>query len=281
MNNFDIFKLKCAGLKNHHILNIIAYMRHSTQSLSLSLRNMAVVSKCSDPISFIENYKALKSKELRKIFMEYPSISILDREYPALLKEIHNPPVLFFYQGNIKLLDSPKLAIVGSRKASETGIKSVQKIVEELNNKYVIVSGLARGIDTAAHLSSLRNGGQTIAIIGSGFNNVYPKENRRLQDYIGQHHLLISEYAPNDKPYSFHFPERNRIIAGLVKAVLVVEAKKRSGSLITCQHALDEGRDVYAIPGNIIDGFSDGCNLLIQEGAKCVTNGFQISSELF
>ncbi len=277
MNNFELFKLKQAGLTNLNILALLDYQ--SKQEKSLSLRDMAVASKCKNPILFMEKYKSLDSKSLRKIFNQYPSISILDDEYPIELKNCYNPPVLLFYQGNVDLLKRPKMAVVGARTASQTGTKSVQKIVSELGNQFVIVSGLARGIDTSAHISALKNGGATIAVIGCGLDVHYPKENKLLQEYLGKNHLILSEYAVGEAPLKFHFPERNRIIAGLSQGVIVAEAKMRSGSLITCERALEEGRDVFAIPGNILDGKSDGCHHLIKEGAKCITSGMDVLSE--
>ena len=227
----------------------------------------------------MEKYKALDTKELRKEFNCFPSVSILDDEYPLELKHCYNPPVLLFYQGNLELLNRQKMAVVGARTASASGTKSVQKIVKELGNHFVIVSGLARGIDTSAHLSALKNGGASIAVIGCGLDVYYPKENKQLQAYMAKNHLVLSEYVAGEAPLKFHFPERNRIIAGLSQGVIVVEAKLRSGSLITCERALEEGRDVFAIPGNILDGKSDGCHHLIKEGAKCVTSGLDILSE--
>ena len=277
MNNFELFKLKQAGLTNLNILALLDYQ--SKQEKSLSLRDMAVASKCKNPILFMEKYKSLDSKSLRKVFNQYPSISILDDEYPMELKNCYNPPVLLFYQGNVDLLKRPKMAVVGARTASQTGTKSVQKIVSELGNQFVIVSGLARGIDTSAHISALKNGGATIAVIGCGLDVNYPKENKLLQEYLGKNHLILSEYAVGEAPLKFHFPERNRIIAGLSQGVIVAEAKMRSGSLITCERALEEGRDVFAIPGNILDGKSDGCHHLIKEGAKCITSGMDVLSE--
>ncbi|GAB6884831.1 DNA polymerase sliding clamp subunit [Streptococcus equinus ATCC 33317] len=277
MNNFELFKLKQAGLTNLNILALLDYQ--SKQEKSLSLRDMAVASKCKNPILFMEKYKSLDSKSLRKIFNQYPSISILDDEYPIELKNCYNSPVLLFYQGNVDLLKRPKMAVVGARTASQTGTKSVQKIVSELGNQFVIVSGLARGIDTSAHISALKNGGATIAVIGCGLDVHYPKENKLLQEYLGKNHLILSEYAVGEAPLKFHFPERNRIIAGLSQGVIVAEAKMRSGSLITCERALEEGRDVFAIPGNILDGKSDGCHHLIKEGAKCITSGMDVLSE--
>lgn len=278
MNHFELFKLKKAGLTNLNINNIINYLKKNSLT-SLSVHNMAVVSKCKNPTFFIENYKQLDLKKLRQEFKKFPVLSILDSNYPLELKEIYNPPVLLFYQGNIELLSKPKLAVVGARQASQIGCQSVKKIIKETNNQFVIVSGLARGIDTAAHVSALKNGGSSIAVIGSGLDVYYPTENKKLQEYMSYNHLVLSEYFTGEQPLKFHFPERNRIIAGLCQGIVVAEAKMRSGSLITCERALEEGREVFAIPGNIIDGKSDGCHHLIQEGAKCIISGKDILSE--
>ncbi|HEO0522275.1 TPA: DNA-protecting protein DprA [Streptococcus agalactiae] len=278
MNHFELFKLKKAGLTNLNINNIINYLKKNSLT-SPSVRNMAVVSKCKNPTFFIENYKQLDLKKLRQEFKKFPVLSILDSNYPLELKEIYNPPVLLFYQGNIELLSKPKLAVVGARQASQIGCQSVKKIIKETNNQFVIVSGLARGIDTAAHVSALKNGGSSIAVIGSGLDVYYPTENKKLQEYMSYNHLVLSEYFTGEQPLKFHFPERNRIIAGLCQGIVVAEAKMRSGSLITCERALEEGREVFAIPGNIIDGKSDGCHHLIQEGAKCIISGKDILSE--
>ncbi|HFU6953284.1 TPA: DNA-processing protein DprA [Streptococcus agalactiae] len=278
MNHFELFKLKKAGLTNLNINNIINYLKKNSLT-SLSVRNMAVVSKCKNPTFFIENYKQLDLKKLRQEFKKFPVLSILDSNYPLELKEIYNPPVLLFYQGNIELLSKPKLAVVGARQASQIGCQSVKKIIKETNNQFVIVSGLARGIDTAAHVSALKNGGSSIAVIGSGLDVYYPTENKKLQEYMSYNHLVLSEYFTGEQPLKFHFPERNRIITGLCQGIVVAEAKMRSGSLITCERALEEGREVFAIPGNIIDGKSDGCHHLIQEGAKCIISGKDILSE--
>lgn len=277
MNNFDLYKLRKAGLTNLNILNILDYQKRVGKSLSL--RDMAVVSQCKNPVLFMEKFKNLDSKRLREEFNRFPSLSILDKEYPLELKNIYNPPALLFYQGNLELLNKGKLAVVGSRKCSEVGAQSVAKIIKELGNRFVIVSGLARGIDTSAHVAALKNGGATIAVIGCGLDVYYPKENSKLQDYISRNQLLLTEYEVGQEPKKFHFPERNRIIAGLSQGVIVAEAKIRSGSLITCERAMEEGRDIFAVPGNILDGKSDGCHQLIQEGAKCITSGFDVISE--
>lgn len=277
MNNFELFKLKRAGLSNLNIHKLLQY-KESVQK-KLSLRDTAVVSECKNPVLFMENYKKLDLAECREVFNRFPSFSILDDVYPLELKQMYNPPVLLFYKGNVELLSEPKLAVVGARKASKDGTAAVKKVIKELQNRFVIVSGLARGIDTAAHIASLKNGGKTIAVIGCGLDTYYPNENRELQDYIAKHHLILSEYEAGQPPLKFHFPERNRIIAGLARGIIVAEAKLRSGSLITCERALEEGRDVFAIPGSILEGKSDGCHHLIQEGAKCIISGVDVLSE--
>ena len=277
MNNFEIYKMKKAGLTNHQVLNVLRYAE--SRDGKLSLRDKAVVSECRNPALFIERYKQIDDDFLKKSFEEFSSFSILDDIYPWDLSEIYNPPALLFYQGNIDLLELPKVAVVGSRDSSKLGNQSVQKIIKELNNELIIVSGLARGIDTAAHMAALQNGGRTIAVIGTGLDVFYPKANKKLQSYIGKNHLVLSEYGPGEQPLKFHFPERNRIIAGLCRGVIVAEAKMRSGSLITCERAMEEGRDVFAIPGSILDGKSDGCHHLIQEGAKCIMSGSDVLSE--
>lgn len=277
MKNYDIYKMKHAGLTNGQVLNVLRYAENKEKELSL--RDIAVVSECRNPALFMERYKQIDDDFLKKSFEEFPSFSILDEIYPWDLSEIYNPPALFFYQGNIDLLELPKVAVVGSRDSSKLGNQSVQKIIKELNNELIIVSGLARGIDTAAHMVALQNGGRTIAVIGTGLDVFYPKANKKLQSYIGKNHLVLSEYGPGEQPLKFHFPERNRIIAGLCRGVIVAEAKMRSGSLITCERAMEEGRDVFAIPGSILDGKSDGCHHLIQEGAKCIMSGSDVLSE--
>mgnify|MGYP002404157557 FL=1 len=148
-----------------------------------------------------------------------------------------------------------------------------------MQNHFVVVSWLARGIDTASHIAALKNGGKTIAVIGTCLDVNYPRENAQLQNYIATNQLLLTEYGPGQTPLKYHFPERNRIIAGLSRGVLVTEAKSCSGSLMTCERAMEEGRDVFAIPGNITDNLSDGCHFLIQEGAKLVYHGRDILME--
>lgn len=277
MNKYELYKLKVAGLSNLQVFNIVNYWEMNGEWPSLEL--MAKIAGCRNQTLFMERYIRIDDKVLREEFKEFDSISIMDPEYPEELLWMHNPPVLLFYSGNIDLLKQPKIAVVGSRSCSRTGIQSVEKIINELNNELIVVSGLAKGIDAAAHYAAIRNGGKTIGVIGTGLDVFYPRSNKQLQKYMSGNHLVLTEYVPGQGPQKHHFPERNRIIAGLSRAVIVAEARMRSGSLITCERAMEEGRDVLAIPGSILDGRSDGCHHLIQEGAKLVTSGKDVLDE--
>ena len=278
MEKFEIFKLKEAGLSNEQVLRVLDYCRKD--QVLPSLEEIARIARCRSILHFVDEYRRLDEDHLHKEFERFPSLSIFDPEYPEELLQIYNPPVLLFYQGDLELLTRPKIAVVGARETTREGVRSVEKIIKELGNELVIVSGLAKGIDATAHYASIRNGGKTIGVIGTGLDVFYPKSNQRLQAHMGENHLILSEYGPGQAPLKFHFPERNRIIAGLCQAVIVAEARLRSGSLITCERAMEEGRDVFAIPGNILDGKSTGCHHLIQEGAKLVTSGQDILDEL-
>ena len=208
-------------------------------------------------------------------------ITILDREYPPLLKEIHDPPAVLFAMGNLSLLQKPALAIVGARDADEYALRALDRILPALiNGEIVIISGLAKGTDTMAHSRAIAHGGDTIAVIGGGFFHIYPSENKRLAERIAREHLLLSEYPPVRRPEKWHFPMRNRIISGLSWGTLVVQAKERSGSLITADFALEEGREVFAFPGPVDSVLSEGTNRLIQQGAKLVANSTDIMDEM-
>lgn len=226
------------------------------------------------------------SVDLEKSLNEYDSkqikwISILDKTYPEYLKHIYNPPPLLFYQGDLSLFNQQLLAIVGSRLTSSYGEKALTLLLPELiSHEIATVSGLAKGIDKEVHQKTIELGGRTIGIIGTGLDYFYPFENESLQRDIARNHLLISEYPLGTKPLKHHFPMRNRIIAGLSLGTLVIEAKYRSGSLITANLALQEGREVFAVPGNITNPYSEGTNDLILHGAKCVLSPQHILEEL-
>ena len=223
----------------------------------------------------IENYIYYMQKNNIKI------LTLNDEKYPKKLKEIYEPPFVLFAKGDISLLNKNCLAIVGCRLCSSYGREQAQKFSYYLSRKnFVIVSGLARGIDTWSHIGCLKGKGKTIAVLGSGLDVIYPPENKGVFEAIAKSGLVISEYIVGTKPSPKNFPRRNRIISGLSKGVLVIEAKKRSGSLITVDIALEQGREVFALPGNVNSKNSEGTNELIKQGAKIVTNIDDIIEEL-
>lgn len=196
-------------------------------------------------------------------------ITIDEPYYPFSLKNINNPPKVIYYRGKVPKNEGIKIAIVGSRKCTDYGKKVALYFANELSKLGVtIVSGMARGIDTAAHRGTLKEKGNTIAVLGCGINICYPKENINVMNEIIEKGTIISEYPINTTPSAGLFPLRNRIISGLSDGVLIVEAASKSGSLITADYALEQGRDVFAIPGRVFDKYSKGTNRLIKLGAK-------------
>ncbi|MDR1521600.1 MAG: DNA-processing protein DprA [Streptococcaceae bacterium] len=230
--------------------------------------------------SFITSFNEVEEKDIQFVINTHSLITIYDDFYPPLLKEMYNAPVLLFYKGNKEFLKLNNLSFVGSRKATKIGLASCRKLIQELPKHFTIVSGLAKGIDAMSHKVAVECGKKTISVIGSGLDVVYPKENQALFDYLSKEELVISEYLNGTPPLKHHFPQRNRIIAGLSMGTIVIEAKKRSGSLITCERAMEEGREVFAVPGEILTGNSNGCHQLIQQGAKCVFSAKDILSEI-
>jgi DNA processing protein len=200
--------------------------------------------------------------------MKTPKIlKITDHNYPTLLKQIYNSPKLLFYKGNIEILKKTCISIVGTRKYSDYGKFITEKIVEELSELDIaIVSGLAIGIDTIAHKSALKNSLPTIAILGSGINNIYPKENHSFAQELIKNNLLLSEFPDQDEPNKTTFPQRNRIVSGLSVATIIIEAPERSGALITAKLALDQGREIFVTPGDIDRENSLGVLRLLQRG---------------
>jgi DNA processing protein len=203
-----------------------------------------------------------------------------DDEYPQLLRSIYDPPYLFYYRGNLEIFSRFCLGVVGSRAATNYGKVQARRFGNELASQgMVVVSGLARGIDTEAHQGALESGGETVAVLGSGLEVVYPPENKKLYDRIAQSGLILSEFALRTHPEPGNFPVRNRTISGLCRGILVVEAKARSGALITADFALEQGRDVFAIPGPINSANSAGTNNLIKQGACLVSSIEDILTE--
>jgi len=201
--------------------------------------------------------------------------------YPSKLKEIYDYPPVLYVRGNLPVQDQPCLAVVGTRRPTIYGRQVTEEIVADLaRSKITIVSGLARGIDSVAHRAALDTGGKTIAVFASGLDIVYPGENAKLAQAIMEHGALVGEYPLGVRPKAENFPLRNRIMSGLSLGVLVVEAGERSGALITAHQAVEQNREVFAIPGSILSPTSKGTNRLIQEGAKLVRNYADILEEL-
>lgn len=212
----------------------------------------------------------LKEMEKNKIDI----ITIKDKEYPNILKEIEDFPLMLYIKGNKNILNNKNIAIIGCRECTEYGRKAAVYFSYNLAKENItIVSGLAKGIDTYSHIGALKAGGKTIAVLGNGLNIIYPKQNEKIYEKIVKFGgAIITEYPLGTKPEKNNFPERNRIISGMSKGVLIIEAKEKSGTIITADFALDQGRDVFAVPGNINSVNSVGTNKLIKEGATPVTN---------
>ncbi|GIN70486.1 DNA processing protein DprA [Bacillus sp. J14TS2] len=233
---------------------------------------------------FLKEFHSINPDQLFRLYQSrnIHFMTIMDADYPSLLKEIHDPPLVLFSQGNLNLMQRRLFAIVGARDSDHFAENSLRTVMPDLiREKLTIVSGLAKGADTIAHKQAIEYGGKTIGVLGGGLFHVYPRENRKLADFMTKEHLILSEYPPIRKPEKWHFPMRNRIIAGLSAGTLVIQAKKRSGSLITADMALDAGREVFAFPGPIHHKLSEGTNHLIQQGAKLVSSSEDIFEELY
>lgn len=204
-----------------------------------------------------------------------------DPRYPPLLREIPDPPPLLFVRGNVDVLARPQLAIVGSRRPTADGRQNARRFAAGLSAAgYVVTSGLALGIDSEAHRGALESGGVTVAVLGTGLDNLYPAANRKLAAQIAEQGAVISELPPRGESRKWTFPQRNRIISGLAHGVLVVEAAQQSGSLITARLAGEQGREVFALPGSIHNPFARGCHRLLRQGAKLVECVEDILEEL-
>ena len=204
-----------------------------------------------------------------------------DESYPEIYTQIPGPPLVLYVNGDVDVLHLPALAIIGSRNPTQGGNRNAHNFAKYLaSHGFAIVSGLAQGIDTAAHQGALDAGGRTIAFLGTGIDRVYPASNRKLAHTIADNGALVSEYPLGAAPERWHFPERNRLISGLSLGTLVVEAARRSGSLITARLAAEQGREVFALPGSIHNPLARGCHELIRQGAKLVETAGDILAEL-
>ena len=268
-------------------LSIVGKWKVLKVALQLEYTNFSI-----DEIMNITNYQkkkgtlqaswqSLSLDQLKEKIALQKSVSFFSDSYPAGLKNIDYPPLYLFYEGHLEWLDYSSIAMVGARLstpyASQVLTRIIPKLVEE---KRVIVSGLAKGVDRFSHELAIRSGGKTIGVVGCGLDICYPREVNDLFFEMKNNHLVLSEYPLGTPIKRHHFPMRNRIIAGISDGTCVVEAKERSGSLITAQLALEAGKEVFAVPGEILSGQSNGCHHLIQDGAKCVYRIEDILEEL-
>ena len=235
--------------------------------------------------SIVETSKDGKEKLTRELDLvkknKIKVISIFDKEYPSLLKATYNPPILLYVKGEIRPEDTISLGIVGSRLSSYYGLETATRLASHLARQGItIVSGMARGIDTASHKGALQAKGRTIAVLGSGLGVIYPRENKKLFLEIAESGAVVSEFPYETIPDRQNFPMRNRIISGLSLGIVVVEAAKYSGSLITANFALEQGREVFAVPGKVSSATSKGTNNLIKRGAKLAEDADDIIEEL-
>lgn len=229
------------------------------EELSVQILNQ----KYRENLDKYENYMIKNNIEL---------ISIYDKYYPEKLKKIYDKPIVLYIKGNKEILNSFSLAIIGCRENTKYGEIVAKKLSYNIAKKGIVtVSGLAKGIDSIAHKETLNAKGKTIAVIGSGIDRIYPFENVNLANEIVKNGgVIVSEYIVGTKPEKMNFPARNRIISGISDGVVVIEAKKKSGTMITVDFALEQGKEVFAVPGNVISKNSEGTNELIKNGAKCV-----------
>lgn len=220
-------------------------------------------------------------REIERIVRKgYSILSIEDKQYPEYLRETFDPPLVLYCAGKVETLKEPAVSIVGARKPTPYGRAVAERLAEDLAVRgMVVVSGMARGIDSIAHWGALK-GGKTIAVLGSGLENIYPREHRMLFEKIIETGAVVTEFPPKSPPLGHHFPLRNRIISGLSLALLVVEATRRSGSLISARLALEQNREVMAVPGNTTSELSQGTNWLIKTGAKLVETWEDVAEEL-
>ena len=252
-----------------------AIFKASRQDLVLLLGQRLGESIVSFDLKCLENDLVLAKKSGVRI------VTCLDRDYPLALKEIPGAPIVLYISGSITAQDNLAIGIVGSRRASFYGLSNAEKFAIQLSSQGItIVSGMARGVDTYAHRGALKARGRTIAVMGSGFNHIYPAENADLAKEISSSGAVISEFPMDAQPLPQNFPRRNRLISGLSLGILITEAAKNSGALITADFALEQGREVFALPGRIDSLGSMGTNALLKQGAKMVTCCDDILEEL-
>ena len=266
------------------IQNLLKKFKEPKKVFSAPLSELLAVPGINKGIAGkIKSFSSLSLERELKLIKErgISVITLEDEDYPSNLKLIYDPPPVLYVQGNLEKKDRLAIAIVGTRRCSYYGRKTADSLSYELANRgFTVVSGMARGIDTASHKAALKAGGRTIAVLGSGLMHIYPRENGELAAKIGKTGAVISEFPLLTAPERRNFPRRNRIISGLSLGVVVIEAPDRSGALITADFALEQGREVFALPGNVDQSTSSGALRLIKQGAKLVTGADDVIEEL-
>jgi DNA processing protein len=264
-----------ADIGSIRLKKLLEHFNRPQDILKAPEQELTAVSGIAEKIA--AQIRSLKKEDLDREFslsrkLGLKIITCEDKDYPQNLKNIPDPPIVLYVRGELKVEDNFSIAIVGSRRASYYGLSCARQFARDLACLgFTIVSGMARGIDTYAHRGALSQGGRTIAVIGSGFNYLYPPENKELAQEISGNGAVISEFAVNTKPLPQNFPRRNRLISGLSLGTLVAEAAVNSGALITADFALEQGREVFALPGKVDSTTSFGTNGLIKQGAKLVS----------
>lgn len=281
------------GIGHNRLRSLVSHFKNSTEALNSSAREIINIEgfnkklavsvssfKKSGNYHKAEQYAVHQLSKMNK--SEGRIITFWDDEYPDLLKRIYDPPCHLFIKGSFKKEDKYSIAIVGTRNPSTYGITITEKFTQELARLGItIVSGLARGVDSVAHSSALKVGGRTIGVIGSGIDVIYPPENKNLYSRIAQNGGVVSEYGMGTKPDAGNFPRRNRIVSGMTLGTIIIETGIDGGAMITANTALDQNRDVFAVPGLITEIRALGCNTLIRDGrAKLITSVDDVLSEL-
>jgi len=280
----SVLRLGCVpGVGTRALWRILSRFGSGRRALEVSRGELDAVAgmRCSDALASPELDRRVCDALERCRTLEIDILLWSDEEYPERLVHLVDPPPVLFGRGRLELLSRPAVTIVGSRRSTAYGRRCAEALAAQMALRGITtVSGLALGIDGASHRGALEAGGDTIAVLGSGVDLIQPASHRRLGERVVREGLLLSEFLPGEPARAHHFPRRNRILAALGGAVVVVEAAEKSGALITVEHALDLGRDVYAVPGALDAPQSRGCNLLIRQGAQVITSPEEFGRDL-
>ncbi len=285
----DVYHLLCLvsvpGIGSYRIRKLVSHFGSPEAALRAGMKELCQVDGVDEKIARNIRQKVnqgFADGELSRVQKHGAClITYWDSKYPKMLKKIYDPPILLYIKGKLDEKDENRIAIVGTRLPSQYGRWVAERLGEDFARRGItVVSGMARGIDTEAHRGALKGGGKTIAVLGCGVNVIYPSENRKLYQSIEESGAVLSEFPMNAEPAGVHFPRRNRIISGLSLGTIVVEAGEKSGALITAYMALDQGREVFAVPGSIRSPKSKGTHQLIKEGAKLVENLEDVLAEI-